>query len=62
MSNIILLMKLMSKYPIDNLFYCEKIIWLASFSVFLEKFNLTIDKQTSNSGKLSNLSKPNNFP
>lgn len=41
MNNINLLIKLMKKYPIGNLYYSEKVIWLASLSLFLEKYTIT---------------------
>lgn len=40
MENIRLMIRSVRKYPLDNLFYQEKLIWLASLSMFVEKHNI----------------------
>jgi len=56
MNNINLLIKLMKKYPINNLYFGEKIIWLASLSIFLEK-NEIVSISKNKSFDISNRAK-----
>ena len=48
MGNINYLIKLMMKFPINNLYFSEKIIWIASLSLFLENYRID-----SNSNQIS---------
>jgi asparagine synthase (glutamine-hydrolysing) len=44
MENIAVLLKLISKHPINNLYYGERIMWLASLSLFLENYKFSLIK------------------